>query len=348
MRTPIPTRRSAHGKKRRSLLRRRGWMMAPLALLLMGLPAVAQPSVLAPTRPIPDAQLALAPTPVDAELEALQQAAEAATVEKDALHTEVEQLRERRERVEDSLHRRARALYRMRRAGMLPVAGGFDAMLSHLGRMKRLERMVQGDLRSVAYLDRRATALEGAIADAEREAELKARQLEQLAEQRRLEAGRARTADLFADLVDPSVRLPVTAQGNADGYGLRVHGAQQVRFDAQRGRLRLPVAAGGAVRDATREDGSGLEFVARAGARVEVVSEGRVAFARRYGVYGTMVVIDHGDGYFTVYAGLARLDVTAGEPVVLGQTLGAVGNDPLYFEIRRGTRSLDPHEWVGI
>jgi len=79
-----------------------------------------------------------------------------------------------------------------------------------------------------------------------------------------------------------------------------------------------------------------------------VVSEGRVAFARRYGVYGTMVVIDHGEGYFTVYAGLARLDVTAGEPVVLGQTLGAVGTDPLYFEVRRGTRSLDPHEWVGI
>lgn len=326
-------------------------MLAPLALLLTGLPAVAQPSVLAPTRPIPSAQPpAAAPaSPLDDSIAELQEAADAASAEKAALEVEIEQLRDRRERVEDSLHRRVRALYRMRRAGMLPVAGGFEAMLSHLGRMKRLERMVSGDLRSVAYLDRRATALEGAVADAEREAELKARQVAQLAEQRRLEAGRARTADLFADLVDPSARLPVTGNGNADGYGLRIRDPQpQVRFGAQRGRLRLPVAAGGSVRDGTREDGSGLEFVADAGARVEAVSEGRVAFARRYGVYGTMVVLDHGEGYFTVYAGLSRLDVTTGEPVVLGQTLGAVGSAPLYFEVRRGTRSLDPHEWVGI
>ena len=347
MRTRTSMEHSARGKRRPRRPGGRRWLLAPLAPLLMGLPALAQPGVLEPTRAIPPPAAPRANL-LDAQLAELQAAAEAASVEQKALETEVEQIRARRARVEDSLHRRARALYRMRRAGMLPVAGGFEAMLAHLGRMKRLERMVQGDLRSVAFLDRRATALEGAVADAEREAEIKNRQLQQLAERRRLEAGRARIDDLFADRIDPGARLPVASEGDGEGYGLRVHGATQLRFASRRGRLRLPVAAGGAVRDATREDGSGLEFVAQAGARVEAVSEGRVAFARRYGVYGTMVVIDHGDGYFTVYGGLARLDVTAGEPVVLGQTIGAVGSEPLYFEVRQRTRSLDPHEWVGI
>ena len=325
-------------------------MLAPLALLLAGLPAVAQPTAPASHGvPFLPASAGSEPTRVEQDLADLESAIEASEGEVEALKTEVAALEERRNNVRDSLHRRVRALYRMRRAGMLPVAGGFDAMLAHLGRLKRLDRMVSGDLRSIAYLDRRATALEGSIADAERNLETQRRQRGQLAEQRQLDVGRARTADLFADLLDPQHRLPVVPMTGAADYGLRLRDpAPRVSFEAQRGRLRLPVSAGGAVQDASREDGTGLEFLAGAGARVEAVSEGTVAFARRYGVYGNMVVIDHGESFFTVYSGLARLDVTPGEPVVLGQTLGAVGGDPLYFEVRRGTRSLDPHEWVGI
>ena len=345
MTTPLPIRRSPRGRRRRSAIRRRGWQLLPLLLALAGLPALAQPSV-----PFLPADALLAPSETAVELASLRESAEGADADRDALATEIEELRERRERVEDSLHQRVRALYRMRRAGMLPVAGGFDAMLSHLGRMKRLERMVSGDLRSVAFLDRRATALTGELSDKEREAEIARRQLGQVEERQRMESARSRTSDLFADLVDPGSRLPVVPLvGRGDTYGLTLREPEpRVRFDAQRGRLRLPVASGGTLRDATREDGSGLEFMPPAGARVEAVSEGQVAFARRYGVYGNMVVIDHGDGFFTVYSGLARLDVTPGEPVVIGQTLGAVGAGPLYFEVRRGTRSLDPHEWVGI
>ena len=335
----LPPRPSAHTRRRRSVRRRRGWRLVPLLLVLAGLPALAQPSV--PFLPAD----AVAPTSEDADLAALRERLAALEADEAAVHTEVEQLRERRERVEDSLHQRVRALYRMRRAGMLPVAGGFEAMLSHLGRMERLERMVSGDVRSVAFLDRRATALAGDLADKERELETGRREPAQLEERQRLTVASARTSDLFADLVDPDARLPM----GGGGYGLTLRDPEpRVRFDAQRGRLRLPVAAGGTLRDAAREDGSGLEFMPPPGSRVEVVSEGQVAFARPYGVYGNMVVVDHGEGFFTVYAGLARLDVTAGEPVVLGQTLGAVGTAPLYFEVRRGTRSLDPHEWVGI
>ncbi|MGB5417081.1 MAG: hypothetical protein WBN01_20775, partial [Polyangiales bacterium] len=62
------------------------------------------------------------------------------------IDTEISGLADKREEAEGRLHERARALYRIRRAGMLPVAGGFDALMGHLARVQRLSRMVKSDL----------------------------------------------------------------------------------------------------------------------------------------------------------------------------------------------------------
>ncbi len=237
--------------------------------------------------------------------------------------------------------RHVRALYRLRRAGMLPVAGGFDAMLGHLGRMERLERIVARDMEERHALEVERTRVRSQVA--------MAREEQDAAQQALTEAAQALPPDHGLNtFFDPNYTprlsvVPVPSQQ----YGLRLRGRPERSFQSRRGDLPMPVASVSSVRDASREDGSGLEFMVPSGRSVRVVAEGTIAFARRYGVYGTMVVVDHGQSFFTVYAGLGRSDVAVGQSVHPEQTIG-VTEGALYFEVRRGTRSLDPRSWVGL
>ena len=85
---------------------------------------------------------------------------------------------------------------------------------------------------------------------------------------------------------------------------------------------------------------------------VRAVFGGRVAFADRYGPYGRLVILDHGDHYYSVSGNLASLDVKVGDEVSGGERLGTVGDEGrgpmLYFEIRHGTETLPPGGWLGL
>jgi septal ring factor EnvC (AmiA/AmiB activator) len=82
------------------------------------------------------------------------------------------------------------------------------------------------------------------------------------------------------------------------------------------------------------------------------VYPGRVAFADTYADYGRAIILDHGSGYYTVSGNLGSLSVTVGKDVGAGTPIGTVGRGArgafLYFEIRRGTGTLNPTAWFGI
>jgi septal ring factor EnvC (AmiA/AmiB activator) len=100
----------------------------------------------------------------------------------------------------------------------------------------------------------------------------------------------------------------------------------------------------------TRWNGVGIG--APAGTAVRAVSSGSVVLAESFGTYGPTVIVSHGDGDFSVYGSLARLDVRKGQGVQKGQVLGTVGRtDPdldahLHFEMRPKGRAVDPLEWL--
>ena len=108
------------------------------------------------------------------------------------------------------------------------------------------------------------------------------------------------------------------------------------------------------MRPARREgtDGPGLEIHASLGAAVRAVFAGRVAFSDKYGTYGRMVILDHGDHYYTVSGNLAGVDVKVGDEVSAGERIGAIGDDGegplLYFEVRHGTETVPPSPWLGL
>ena len=88
------------------------------------------------------------------------------------------------------------------------------------------------------------------------------------------------------------------------------------------------------------------------GAVVRAVFGGKVAFADRYGAYGRIVILDHGDHYYSVSGNLSEVDVRLGDEITAGERVGTVGDDGqgpmLYFEIRHGAETLVPGPWLGL
>jgi septal ring factor EnvC (AmiA/AmiB activator) len=77
-----------------------------------------------------------------------------------------------------------------------------------------------------------------------------------------------------------------------------------------------------------------------------------VIFADRFSGYGKMVIIDHGQRYYTVYAHLSEILKSAGQAVQRGEAIGQVGDSDslrgarLYFEIRKDGKPIDPVSWL--
>lgn len=131
-------------------------------------------------------------------------------------------------------------------------------------------------------------------------------------------------------------------------------------FGAQRGRLSLPVSGrivSGFGRHKHPEFNSytvsnGISIAAPAGADIKAVYEGKVIFASYFKGYGNMVIVDHGGGFFSLYAHASRIAKRVGAEVARNETIASVGDvdsprgDMLYFEIRYQGRPVDPASWV--
>ncbi len=97
---------------------------------------------------------------------------------------------------------------------------------------------------------------------------------------------------------------------------------------------------------------TGLDIECRAGSPVRTVARGKVEYASTLPGYGNCIIINHGGGYYTLYAHASRIFVKQGEQVepkqVIAETgAGASGESaPLHFEIRKSKKALDPSEWL--
>ena len=96
---------------------------------------------------------------------------------------------------------------------------------------------------------------------------------------------------------------------------------------------------------------NGIDIDAPPGEEIKAVEKGRVVYADRFAGYGKMVIVDHGERYYTIYAHLSEILKKNGDGVKRGETLGLVGDSDslsgsgLYFEMRKDGRSIDPVPW---
>ena len=97
----------------------------------------------------------------------------------------------------------------------------------------------------------------------------------------------------------------------------------------------------------------GIEIEALLGAEIRAVYNGRVLYSDWFKGYGKILIIDHGEGYYTLSGHASSLLKNVGEEVQAGEVVALVGDTGslkgpcLYFEIRQRGKPLDPLEWLG-
>jgi murein hydrolase activator len=97
---------------------------------------------------------------------------------------------------------------------------------------------------------------------------------------------------------------------------------------------------------------NGIAIALPSGAPVRAVYSGRAIYAQWLAEYGNLVILDHGDGVFTLYAWLQSVAIQPGSYVPVGSTIGTAGTGPardepgLYFEVRDRQKASDPVAWL--
>jgi len=140
--------------------------------------------------------------------------------------------------------------------------------------------------------------------------------------------------------------------------------APSAPFQSLRGKLAQPVA-GKFVRRFGGEDGNGGvmqgdTLATQSGAIVTAPSDGSVLYAGPFRSYGQLLILNAGDGYHVVLAGMSRISVVTGQAVLAGEPIGGMGDarvasasaEPLgnaamelYVEFRKDGKPVDPAPW---
>lgn len=98
----------------------------------------------------------------------------------------------------------------------------------------------------------------------------------------------------------------------------------------------------------------GIEISARQGESIRTIHNGKVLYADWFKGYGNMIIVDHGEGYYSLSAHLSEIlkkvgeQVEAGEVIALAGDTGSLKGTCLYFELRHHGKPLDPAQWLKV
>lgn len=160
-------------------------------------------------------------------------------------------------------------------------------------------------------------------------------------------------------LVIPTItKAPLEPADSDDEDAIPKRGDAPVRFawpapgEVRRGFvLRSKGASSSETRKTRTSPHDGIDIVGKKGDPVRAAAPGKVWFAgKEPNLYGNVVILDHGRGWFSAYAKLAKVTVKKGESVERGERIGLIGNTgststtELHFEVRRKTVPIDPED----
>jgi len=239
-------------------------------------------------------------------------------------------------------------------------AGRMFVYYSYFGRARAAELdHIESDVQQLAALDTQLQGEEQHLSGLESEQQARLEQLEQARTQRsaalaslkaqsrtraqslqRLQRERTGLESLLRELRRAIAKFPIDSND---------------AFSRLKGQLAWPVtghieASFGQTRaGAVKWDGMLIDT--ERGAQVHAIYQGRVIFADWLPGLGLLAIIDHGDGYLSLYGHNERLYKAVGEHVAAGEAIAAAGDSggstrpELYFEIRRAGHPVDPRPW---
>ena len=280
----------------------------------------------------------------------------------------------------DILQKRAAALYRWQKGGSpLMIFNGAMSLGSFLHRRKYLSTAISFDRELLANLQEESQhqeilrerlarkqvelseqkkTLSLAQASVRQEAEkeklllasLRREKTTRLRALREMEAAAQRLEKMMDEIARRAMIKPKQPpSAPSTGVGLEalrgkldwpVHGSVSAPF----GKYKHPEFAGEIFR-------KGIDIDAPIGEEIRAVEKGTVVYADRFSGYGKMVIVDHGERYYTIYGHLSEIIKKSGDEVRRGEVVGRAGDSDslagskLYFEMRKDGRSLDPVPW---
>jgi murein hydrolase activator len=286
------------------------------------------------------------------------------------------QLRESLEQRKAYLARRADALYRWQRSGSpFMILNGDLSLGSLLKRKHYLQSTVAFDREMVQSLKEQATRhemLTQELARKRQDVDDQRRDLAEIKEAVQKEAQKKRVLlasireekesrqRALKDLEQAALRLQKMIEELSRRSAVKPKEAPVGSgLESSRGKLDWPVkgqVTGGFGKSKHHEFSTevfrkGLEIEAAVGEEIRAVEKGKVVFADRFSGYGKMLIIDHGDRYYTVYAHLSDFLKKSGDSVHRGEAVALVGDSDslagskLYFEMRKDGKSIDPVPW---
>lgn len=144
---------------------------------------------------------------------------------------------------------------------------------------------------------------------------------------------------------EPKAAEPAEAQPIRKARG-------KLTFPVEKGRVEVHFGRAVDPRFGTVTLQRGIDVRSPQGTPVRAVWPGKVVHAGWFKGYGNLLVVDHGDGFFSLMAHLDVLEKAVGDELQQGAEVGTVGDTGslkgayLYFELRDGQRPLDPERWL--
>jgi murein hydrolase activator len=250
----------------------------------------------------------------------------------------------------------------------------FVVMVAEQDRM--LLEDIEGKKEQVQAVQQKLEATLGETRDNERQTAAQNRRLGQLTTQRERQVAQIRTqrktyeaaaAELEKTAKDIQRLLArLERQRQAEDQRRRAGGRAPEPYtgDFARARKQLDWPVEGSVvgrfgperhpRFGTTTLNNGIDIASAMGTAVHAVARGRVDFTSDdFAAFGQVIVVNHGNGFYTLYGHLSELLVRQEQEVAAGQTIGRVGDSGtslkgtvLHFEVRNGGTALDPEDWL--
>lgn len=307
----------------------------------------------------------------------------------DRTYRDIQTVKGEAERKREQIRRRLAALYKAGEVGsarMFFASDSFPQMAENLRYMSAILandrklfaeynqkidqlRVLKASLeREAARKEKIKTSIEAKKQDIEEEKKKKAAYLLKVREDKKgylvslkeLEAN-ARRLQTMVERLEARSRKGYTKKDSKSvvGGGASLPPIPDKGFGSQKGRLSLPVKGEVVARFGRHKHpefnsytvSNGVSIVVQQGSDIHSVYDGQVIFADYFKGYGNMIIVDHGGGFFSLYAHAAKLFKKVGSAVIRNEVVANVGDidsargPMLYFEIRYQGKPVDPGPW---
>ena len=295
------------------------------------------------------------------------------------LKGKIEQLNLDRERLSKEIvqnreyaGKRLRALYKMNMIGRLDVAGQPTSVFDFFFRQNSMKRIIRFDFQVLEQQKLDLEKFETLEKELKKEVHAKTVLESELIDQIRINKKEALKKELILKEIRKKKKLSLAAVESLKNAALqldnRIKSIQKgevlsfkdFSFSSYKGRLLIPVKGKliskyGPLRTGDYKSFTfqkGIDIKVERGEPVKSVFKGEVMFAQWLKGYGNLLIINHGDNYYTLYAHVEEIFKQKGETVETGEVIATAGDTGsikgacLHFEVRHHGKPLDPLKWL--